>query len=158
MKWLRQVTSDIFSRLSIKLSMGFNIQCNKLLNVNKSIPQSVFTQNTKMGRVWLLKTISISFSVELVYILVQLKVLIVGFVENKQQDDSFHLFTIIITDKTKTLFIVFSIECIFLPQGDKILKYNSINTHIDCFKTVSPLQVNSNLTRSLASELCTIFC
>ena len=46
------------------------------------------------------------------------KVLIVIFVENKQQDDSFHLFTIIKTNKTKTLFSVFSIEYIFLPQGD----------------------------------------
>ena len=46
------------------------------------------------------------------------KVLIVFLVENKQQDDSFHLFTIIKTNKTKTLFGVFSIEYIFLPQGD----------------------------------------
>ena len=46
------------------------------------------------------------------------KVLIVFFVENKQQDDSFHLFTIMKTNKTKTLFSVFSIEYIFLPQGD----------------------------------------
>ena len=46
------------------------------------------------------------------------KVLIAYFVENKQQDDSFHLFTIIKTNKTKTLFSVFSIEYIFLPQGD----------------------------------------
>ena len=46
------------------------------------------------------------------------KVLIVFFVENKQLDDSFHLFTIIKTNKTKTLFSVFSIDYIFLPQGD----------------------------------------
>ena len=46
------------------------------------------------------------------------KVLIVFFVENKQLDDSFHLFTIIKTNKTKTLFSVLSIEYIFLPQGD----------------------------------------
>ena len=65
-----------------------------------------------MGTAWLLKTISIPFSVDLVYIL------IVFFVENKQQDDSFHLLTIIKTNKTKTLFSVFSIEYIFLPQGD----------------------------------------
>ena len=70
-KWSRHVTSDIISRLSIKLSMGFNMQHNKLLNDNKSIPQSVFTHNTKMGTVWLLKTNSIPFMVDLVYILVQ---------------------------------------------------------------------------------------
>ena len=70
-----------------------------------------------MGTVWLLKTISIPFSVDLVYILVQ-NSLIVFFIENKQQDDSFHLFTIIETNKTKTLFSVFSIEYIFLSQGD----------------------------------------
>ena len=46
------------------------------------------------------------------------KVLIAYFVENKQQSDSFHLFTTIKTNKTKTLFSVFSIEYIFLPQGD----------------------------------------
>ena len=46
------------------------------------------------------------------------KVLMVFFLENKQQDDSFHLFTIIKTNKTKTLFSVFSIEYIFLQQGD----------------------------------------
>ena len=46
------------------------------------------------------------------------KVLIGFFIEKKQQDDSFHLFTMIKTNKTKTLFSVFSIEYIFLPQGD----------------------------------------
>ena len=127
--------------------MGFNIQRNKLLNDNKSIPQSFFTHNTQMGTVWLLKTISIPLSVDLVYTLVQnskfstnslvvesnfnpiisgpcvhsgtkFKVLIVFFVENMQQDDSFHQFTIIKTNKTRTHFSVFSIEYIFLPQRD----------------------------------------
>ena len=46
------------------------------------------------------------------------KVLIAYFVEINQQSDSFPLLTIIKTDKTKTLFSVFSIEYIFLPQGD----------------------------------------
>ena len=71
MKWSRHVLSDIFSHLSIKLSMGFNMQCNKLLNYNKSIPQIAFSHNTKIGTVWLLKTISIPFPVNLVYILLQ---------------------------------------------------------------------------------------
>ena len=46
------------------------------------------------------------------------KVLIAYFVEINQQSDSFPLLTIIKTNKTKTLFSVFSIEYIFLPQGD----------------------------------------
>ena len=46
------------------------------------------------------------------------KVLMLFFIENKQQDDSFHLFTIIKTNKTKTLLSAFSIEYIFLPQRD----------------------------------------
>ena len=72
-----------------------------------------------MGTVWLLKTISIPFSVDFVYILVQkFKVIIVFFVEIKQQDDLFHLFTIIKTNKTKTLLSEFSIEYSFLPQRD----------------------------------------
>ena len=143
MKWSQHVMSDIFSCPSIKLSMGFNMQCNKLLNDSKSIPQSVFTHNTKMGTAWLLKTISIPFTVDLVYISGnKFKVLIVFFIENKQQDDSFHLLTIIKTNKTKTLFSVSLIEYIFLPQGDLILNNNSISTHDDCFKTVSPLQVH----------------
>ena len=74
--------------------------------------------NTKMGTLWLLKTISIPFSGYHVYILVQNYSSHCIFVENNQQDDSFHLFTIIKTNKTKPLFSVFSIEYIFLPQGD----------------------------------------
>ena len=70
------------------------------------------------------------------------KVLIAYFVEFNQQSDSFPLLTIIKTNKTETLFSVFSIEYNFLPQGDLILNNNSINTHIDCLKTVSPLQVH----------------
>ena len=46
------------------------------------------------------------------------KVLIAYFVEINQQSDSFALLTIIKTNKTKPLFSVFSIEYIFLPQGD----------------------------------------
>ena len=70
------------------------------------------------------------------------KVLITYFVEINQQSDSFLLLTIIKTNKTKALFTIFSIEYIFLPQGDSILNNHSINTHIDCFKTISPLQVH----------------
>ena len=58
------------------------------------------------------------FSGPCVHFGTKFKLLIVFFVENKQQNDSFHLFTIIKTSKTKTLFSVFSIEYIFLPQGD----------------------------------------
>ena len=46
---------------------GICMHCNMLLNDNKSIPQTVFTKNTKMKTVWLLKTNSISFMVDLVY-------------------------------------------------------------------------------------------
>ena len=50
---------------------GICMHCNILLNDNKSIPQTVFTNNNKMRTVWLLKTNSIPFMVDLVYILVQ---------------------------------------------------------------------------------------
>ena len=84
--------------------MGFACTANIVLNDNKSIPQTVFTHTTKMGTVWLFKTNSIPFMVDLVYILVQnSKVLIVYFVEINQQSDSFPLLTIIKTNKTKTL-------------------------------------------------------
>ena len=43
----------------------------------------------------------------------KLKVLIVFFVENKQQDDSVHLFTIIKRNKTKKLFSVFLLNIYF---------------------------------------------
>ena len=94
---------------------GICMHCNILLNDNKSIPQTVFTNNNKMRTVWLLKTNSIPFMVDLVYILVQRTL---NFVEINQQSDSFPLLTIIKTNKMKTLFSVFSIEYIFLPQGD----------------------------------------
>ena len=111
--------SDIFSRLWIKLSMGFNMQCNKLLNDNKSIPQKCFyTQHQNGNSLVVENNFNPIFSGPCVHSGTKFKVLIVFFVENKQQDDSFHLFTIIKTNKTKTLFSVFSIEYIFLPQGD----------------------------------------
>ena len=50
---------------------GIQFHDNILLNDNKSTPQSVFTHNTKMGTVWVLKTISIPFYVQAMYILVQ---------------------------------------------------------------------------------------
>ena len=46
------------------------LQCNNLLNENNSI-QRVLTKNNQMRTVWLLKTNSILFLVDLVYILVQ---------------------------------------------------------------------------------------
>ena len=72
-----------------------------------------------MGTVWLLKNnFNPILSGPCVHSGTKFKVLIVFFIENKQQDDSFHLFTIIKTKKTKTLFNVFSIEYILLPRGD----------------------------------------
>ena len=64
----------------------------------------------------------------------KLKVLSVFFIENKQQDDSVHLFTIIKRIKLKSTHQCLSIEYIFSQQGDYILNNNPINTHIDCFK------------------------
>ena len=46
------------------------------------------------------------------------KVLIAYLIEINRQSDSFPLLTIIKTNKTKMLLSVFSIEYIFLPQGD----------------------------------------
>ena len=78
-----------FSRLVSRLLMGFACTANI---------------GNSMGTVWLFKTNSIPFMVDLVYILVQnSKVLIVYFVEINQQSDSFPLLTIIKTNKTKTL-------------------------------------------------------
>ena len=48
----------------------------------------------------------------------KLKVLIAYFVENKQQDDSFHLFTIIKTNKLKSTQQCFIIEYNFLLRRD----------------------------------------
>ena len=48
----------------------------------------------------------------------KLKVLIAFFVENKQQDDSVHLFTITKRNKLKSTHQCLSIEYNFLPQGD----------------------------------------
>ena len=48
------------------------------------------------------------------------KLLIAYFIESKQQDDSFHLFTIIERNKLKSTQQCLSIEY-FLPQGDYIL-------------------------------------
>ena len=97
---------------------GICMHCNILLNDNKSIPQTVFTNNNKMRTVWLLKTNSIPFMVDLVYILVQNSKFSLHILYINELSDSFPLLTIIKTNKTKTLFIVFSIEYIFLPQGD----------------------------------------
>ena len=47
----------------------------------------------------------------------ELKVLIVLLMEDKQQDDSVHLFTIIKRNKTKTLFSVFLLN-IFSPKKE----------------------------------------
>ena len=47
------------------------MQCNILLNENKSMPQSVYARNNKMRTVWLLETNSIPFLIDLVYILGQ---------------------------------------------------------------------------------------
>ena len=78
------------------------MHCNILLNDNKSIPQTILN----------------SLVVEIKFNPIHGKVLIAYFVEINQQSDSFPLLTIIKTNKTKTLFSVFSIEYIFLPQGD----------------------------------------
>ena len=72
------------------------------------------------------------------------KVLIAYFIESKQQNDSFHLFTIINRNKLKSTHQCLSIEY-FSQKGDDILNNNSINTHIDCFKTGSPLQVHIHI-------------
>ena len=47
----------------------------------------------------------------------ELKVLLVFVVENMQQDDSVHLFTITKRNKLKSTHLCLSIEYIFLPQG-----------------------------------------
>ena len=78
------------------------------LNDNKSIPQTVFLPN-KFNPI---------HGRPCVHPHTKFKVLIAYFVEINQQSDSFPLLTIIKTNKTKTLFSVFSIEYIFLPQGD----------------------------------------
>ena len=55
--------------LLIKLSMGFNAQCNKLLNQHNSIPQTVFTNNDREQFDCWKK--SIPFGVAVLYIMVQ---------------------------------------------------------------------------------------
>ena len=50
---------------------GIKVRRKFLLNDNNSIPQTVFSNNTKMRTVWELKQNSIPFLVEPMYILVQ---------------------------------------------------------------------------------------
>ena len=73
------------------------------------------------------------------------KVLITYFVESKQQGDSFHLLTIITRKKFKSTQQCLFIEYFFSQQGDYMLNNNSINTHIDCYNTVSLLQVHIHI-------------
>ena len=75
-----------------------------------------------MGTVWLLKTISIPFSGPCVQPGTKFKVLNAYFVllENKQQDDSFHLFTIIKTNKLKSTQQCLIIEYNILLRRDKV--------------------------------------
>ena len=72
-----------------------------------------YTQNQNGNSLVVENNFNPIFSGPCVHSGTKFKVLIVFFVENKQQDDSFHLFTIIKTNKTKTLFSVFSIKYIF---------------------------------------------
>ena len=69
------------------------LQCNNLLNQNYSIPQTVLGKNN-LSLIVEYKFNPIS-SGPCVHFGTKLKVLIVLFVENKQQDDSVYLFTII---------------------------------------------------------------
>ena len=72
-----------------------------------------YTQHTTGNSLVVENNFNPIFSGPCVHSGTKFKVLIVGFLEYKQQDESFHLFTIIKTNKTKTLFSVFSIEYIF---------------------------------------------
>ena len=75
--------------------------------------------------------------VDPVYILLQIESSHFIFVENKQQSDSAHLFTIIKRNKLKSTHQCLSIEYILSQKGDYILNYNSINTRIDCYNSKS---------------------
>ena len=81
---------------------GIIMHHNVLLNDNKSIPQTVFTNNNKMRTVRLLKTNSIAISSgPCIHSGTKFKVLIAYFIEINQRSDSFPLFTIIKTNKSK---------------------------------------------------------
>ena len=89
------------------------------LNDNKSIPQTVFNQQQQNENSLVVENkFNPIHGRPCVHPGTKFKVLIAYFVEINQQSDSFPLLTIIKTNKTKTLFSVFSIEYIFLPQGD----------------------------------------
>ena len=133
---------DIFMPIDQNIKKLY-LQQNHLLNQNNSIPQTVFAKNnqTRTVSIFATKFNPISSGPGVCFG-TKLKVLIIFFIEYKQQDDSVHLFTIIKRNKFKSTDQCLSIEYNFLPQGEYLLNNNSINTHIDCYKTVSPLQVH----------------
>ena len=95
------------------------MHCNILLNDNKSIPQTAFTNNNKNENSLVVENkFNPIHGRPCVHPGTKFKVLIAYFIEINQQSDAFPLLTIMKTNKTKTLFSVFSIAYIFLPQGD----------------------------------------
>ena len=95
------------------------MHCNILLNDSKSIRQTAFTNNNKNENSLVVENkFNPIHGRPCVHPGTKFKVLIAYFIEINQQSDSFPLLTIMKTNKTKTLFSVFSIAYIFLPQGD----------------------------------------
>ena len=90
------------------------MHCNILLNDNKSIRQTAFTNNNKNENSLVVENkFNPIHGRPRVHPGTKFKVLIAYFIEINQQSDSFPLLTIMKTNKTKTLFSVFSIAYIF---------------------------------------------
>ena len=82
-------------------------QCNNLLNQNNSIPQTVFAKNNQNENSLIVENkFNPISSGPCVHFGTKLKVLIAFSIENKQQDDSVHLFTIIKRNNYRCLSIV----------------------------------------------------